>query len=444
MPKIDFDQAGEEGIKILQDVIRLNTVNPPGDELPAANYYQKRFKAAGLEAEILQPEGNRANLIVRLKGKGSGGPLILLSHLDVVGVEREKWRHDPFGAAIEGGFLYGRGAIDDKGMGALFAEIMLLLARNKASLKRDILFVACADEEAGGRQGISWLIENHRSKIEAEAAINEGGRVKLNNGKVEYVAIQNAEKVPYHIHLNVKGTPGHASIPLADNAIYRLSRALTKLAEYQTPLKLNDTTRAFFLGVAELEPGSPTSYFAQNVDHPAVGAYAREQLTKHPYFNSLLRNSIAPTILKSGFRNNVLPSEAEVTLNCRLLPGEKIEAFVAELKRVIADDAVELTYRQGKALGKEPSPASHAVFKALANSAVKTWPGAKVIPFMSTGATDSAELRAVGVHAYGILPFPLTEEDEARMHGHEERVALKSFQEGLEFMYRAVEEIAFA
>ncbi len=444
MPAIDFAQASDEGIKILQDAMRFNTVNPPGDELSAANYYKKLFEAAGLSVEILQPAETRANLIVRLKGKGSVGPLILLSHLDVVGVEREKWQYDPFGATIDDGFLYGRGAIDDKGMGALFAEIMLLLVRNKTALKRDILFVACADEEAGGKLGISWLIENHRSKIEAEAAINEGGRIKLKDGKVEYVAIQNAEKVPYHIHLNVKGTPGHASIPLADNAIYRLSKALVKLVEYQTPLKLNDTTRAFFLGVAELEPGSPTSYFAQHVDHPAIGAFAREQLTKHPYFNSILRNSIAPTILKSGFRNNVLPSEAEVTLNCRLLPGENIENFVSELKRVIADDSVELTYRQGKALGKEPSPASHEVFRALASSAAKTWSGAKVIPFMSTGATDSAELRAVGVHSYGILPFPLTEEDEGRMHGHDERVSLKSFREGLEFIYRAVEEIAFA
>ena len=452
MPAIDFAQAGQEGIKILQDVVRFNTVNPPGDELPAANYYKKLFEAAGLSVEVLQPAdpsappgaGTRANLIVRLKGKGSGGPLILLSHLDVVGVEREKWKYDPFGAAIDGGFLYGRGAIDDKGMGALFAEIMLLLARNKTSLKRDILFVTCADEEAGGKLGISWLIQNHRSKIEAEAAINEGGRVNLKDGKVEYVAIQNAEKVPYHVHLKVKGTPGHASIPLPDNAIYRLSNALAKLAEYQTPLKLNDTTRAFFLGVAELEPGSPTGYFAKNVDHPFIGPFAREQLTQHPYFNSILRNSIAPTILKSGFRNNVLPSEAEVTLNCRLLPGEKIESFVSELKRVIAEDSVEITYQQGKALGKEPSPASHAVYQALANSAVKTWPGTRVIPFMSTGATDSAELRAVGIHAYGILPFPLTEEDEARMHGHDERLAVKSFTEGLEFIYRAVEEIAFA
>lgn len=444
MPAIDFAQAGEEGIKILQEAIRFNTVNPPGDELPAANYYKGLFEGVGLAVEILQPTESRANLIIRLKGKGSGGPLILLSHLDVVGVEKEKWKYDPFGAAIDGGFLYGRGAIDDKGMGALFAEIVLLLARNKTSLKRDILFVACADEEAGGKLGISWLIENHRKKIEAEAAINEGGRIKLNSGRVEYVAIQNAEKVPYHIQLKVKGTPGHASVPLPDNAIYRLSKALTKIEEYKTPLQLNDTTREFFLGFAELDAHSPMSYFAKNVEHPQVGQFARERLTSHPYFNSILRNSIAPTIFKSGFRNNVLPSEAEVTLNCRLLPGEKIETFVAELKRVVSDDTVEITYQQGKAAGVGPSPASHEVFQALSRSAGKVWPSAKIIPFMSTGATDSAELRSIGVNCYGILPFPLTEEDEARMHGHDERVALKSFTEGLEFIYRAVEEMAFA
>ncbi len=444
MPQIDFAKAGEEGIKILQDVIRFNTVNPPGDELVAANYYKKLFGKAWLPVEIFHPTETRANLIVRLKGKGSGGPLILLSHLDVVGVEREKWKYDPFGATIEDGFLYGRGAIDDKGMGALFAEIILLLARNKTALKRDILFVACADEEAGGKLGISWLIEHHRNKIEAEAAINEGGRVKLNGDKVEYVAIQNAEKVPYHIQLKAKGTPGHASIPLPDNAIYRLARALTKIEEYKTPLQLNDTTKEFFLGFAELDSASPLSNFAKKVEHPQEGQLAREQLTQHPFFNSILRNSIAPTIFKSGFRNNVLPSEAEVTLNCRLLPGEKIENFVAELKRVVADDTVEVTYQQGKAAGMGPSPSGHEVFKALSNSAGKVWPSAKVIPFMSTGATDSAELRSIGVNCYGILPFPLTEEDEARMHGHDERVSLKSFAEGLEFIYRAVEEIAFA
>jgi len=444
MPAIDFTKAGEEGIKILSDAVRINTVNPPGDELPAALYYQKLFEGAGLAPEILKPSETRANLILRLKGKGSAGPLILLSHLDVVGVEKEKWKYDPFGAAIDDGFLYGRGAIDDKGMGALFAELVLLIARNKIPLKRDILYVACADEEAGGKQGVCWLLENHRDKIAAEAAINEGGRVKLNNGKVQYVAIQNAEKVPYHIHLRVKGTPGHASIPLPDNAIFRLAKALAKIEEYKTPLKLNDTTRAVFRGVAELEGDSPTGFFARSVEDPLIGAYAREQLTKHPYFNSILRNSIAPTIFKSGIRENVLPSEAEATLNCRLLPGEKVEEFVAELKKVVADDTVEITHRQGKAAGVGPSATSNEVFQALSSSAVKTWPGAKVFPFMSTGATDSAELRSIGVACYGILPFPLTEADEARMHGHDERVSLKSFTEGLGFMYRTLEEVAFA
>ncbi len=444
MPAIDFAKAGEEGIKILADVIRINTVNPPGDELPAALFYKKLFEDAGLKAEILKPSEKRANLIVRLKGSGKAGPLILLSHLDVVGVEKEKWKNDPFGAAVEDGFLYGRGAIDDKGMGALFAEIVLQIVRNKIPLKRDILFVACADEEAGGKQGICWLIENHRDKIAAEAAINEGGRVKLNNGKVEYVAIQNAEKVPYHVHLKAKGTPGHASVPLPDNAILRLAKALARIEEYKTPLKLNNTTRAVFKGVAELEGDSPTGFFARNIEDPLIGAYAREQLTKHPYFNSILRNSIAPTIFKYGIRENVLPSEAEATLNCRLLPGEKVEDFVAELSRVVADDAVEITYRQGKAAGVEPSPSAHEVFQSLSRSATKTWPGAKIFPFMSTGATDSAELRSVGVNCYGILPFPLTEADEARMHGHDERVSLKSFTEGLAFIYQTLGDVAFA
>jgi acetylornithine deacetylase/succinyl-diaminopimelate desuccinylase-like protein len=444
MPQIDFAKAGEEGIKILSDVIRINTTNPPGDELPAALYYKKLFEDAGLAPEILKPSEPRANLIVRLKGSGKAGPLLLLSHLDVVGVEKEKWKYDPFGAAVEEGFLYGRGAIDDKGMGALFAEIILQLVRNKIPLKRDILFAACADEEAGGKQGICWLIENHRDKITAEAAINEGGRVKQNNGKVEYVAIQNAEKVPYHIHLKVKGTPGHASVPLPDNAIFRLAKAVAKIEEYKTPLKLNETTRAVFKGVAELDPGSPTGFFARNIDDPLIGAYAREQLTRHPYFNSILRNSIAPTIFQSGIRENVLPSEAGATLNCRLLPGERIEEFVAELKKAVADDAVEVSYRQGKAAGVAPSPVSHELFQALSSSATKTWPGAVVFPFMSTGATDSAELRSIGVNCYGILPFPLTEADEARMHGHDERVALKSFTEGLAFIYHTLEEVAFA
>ncbi|HXF49417.1 MAG TPA: M20/M25/M40 family metallo-hydrolase [Verrucomicrobiae bacterium] len=444
MPQIDFAKAGEEGNKILSDVIRINTTNPPGDELPAALYYKKLFEDAGLKPEILKPSEMRANLIVRLKGSGKAGPLILLSHLDVVGVEKEKWKYDPFEAAVDDGFLYGRGAIDDKGMGALFAEIVLQLVRNKIPLKREILFVACADEEAGGKQGICWLIEKHRDKIAAEAAINEGGRVKQNNGKVEYVAIQNAEKVPYHIHLNVKGTPGHASVPLPDNAIFRLAKAVAKIEEYKTPLKLNQTTRAVFKGIAELDPASPTGFFARNIDDPLIGAYAREQLTRHPYFNSILRNSIAPTIFKSGIRENVLPSEAEATLNCRLLPGEKIEEFVAEIKKAVADDSIEISYRQGKAAGVDPSPVSHELFQALSSSAKKTWPGAVVFPFMSTGATDSAELRSIGVACYGILPFPLTEADEARMHGHDERVALKSFTEGLVFIYHALEEAAFA
>lgn len=438
---INWVQVTQEGIQLLQELVRFDTSNPPGNELPAVEFLKALFAKDGVPTEILSPQNGRANLIARLPGQGKQAPLLLLAHLDVVGVEKEKWSVDPFSGMIQNGYLYGRGAIDDKGMVVAETLVILTLKRLNIPLKREVIFLAAADEESGGKLGIAWLVENHFEKIRAEFAINEGGRIRTEKGKVKYVCIQNSEKVPYNLTLKVKGTPGHASVPLPDNCIFILAQALARIAEHKTTLKLTPTTRYFFTGISKKEK-FPLSYYLENVDHPLVGQLCREALTKNPIFYSMLCNSIAPTLLQAGIRNNVIPSETTVNLNCRLLPGEKPEAFVTELQKVINDPRVEITWAVGKQPDAPDSPLDSAAFQALASNAQKMWADSTIVPLLSTGATDSAELRAMGVKSYGILPFPLSEADENRIHGHDERMPLQSFSEGIKYLFQTTLELS--
>lgn len=440
---LDWEKIRPDAVSTLQSLVQFNTVNPPGAEEPVIDYLQDLLQKEGIATEILAAEPTRDNLFAHLPGSSKEPPLLLMSHVDVVGVEPEKWSVHPFSGAIDNGYLYGRGAIDDKGMAAAEAMVLLLLKRLNVKLKRDVVYLAAADEESGGKLGIAWLVDKHRDKLQVEYAINEGGRIRTDDsGQVRYVCIQNTEKVPYNLTLKVKGTPGHASVPLPDNPIFALSQALAKIVNYKAPLKLIPTTEKFFAGLAKKEK-YPASYYLENANHPLVGQLCREALAKmHPVFHSMLCNSISPTVFQAGIRANVIPSEAQVNLNCRLLPGEKITHFVEEVKRVISDPRIEITYEVGKQPDSPESPVDSPVYRALETNAKKLWPEAEVVPLLSTGATDSAELRAIGVKSYGILPFPLSENDEARMHGHDERIPLDGYLEGIKYLFNTTVELA--
>jgi acetylornithine deacetylase/succinyl-diaminopimelate desuccinylase-like protein len=367
--------------------------------------------------------------------------------MDVVGVERGKWSVDPFAAEIKDGYLYGRGAIDDKGMLAANLETMLLLKRNVidkgGSLSRDVIFVANSDEETSGEWGMGWLIKNHPELIKAEFALNEGGRVRIIGGKRLYVAVQNTEKVPHTVTVTARGPGGHASIPLAGNAIFRLGRALAKIGEYREPVQVNPTTREFFSQLGRIWPTREERVAMADVassDTRRVQRGAR-LLSRIAVFDAVLRNGISATITQGGIRSNVIPTEATASLNIRTLPGLSIDSDVARLRRVVGDSMVDFaTTSRG-----EDAPASdfHSpMFAAIRESARALDNDLTTVPYLSTGATDSARLRAWGIQAFGLLPFPMNQDDEDRMHGNDERIPLASLEFGTKLIYGSILRVA--
>jgi acetylornithine deacetylase/succinyl-diaminopimelate desuccinylase-like protein len=443
----DWTAAQQETITHLQAMIRMNTSNPPGNEIAVARYLDSTLKAEGIETHLFEPAPGRAALVARLKGNGSKQPVILMAHMDVVGVEHDKWSVDPFGAVIRDGYLYGRGAIDDKGMLSANLETMLLLKRNVvdkgATLSRDVVFVANSDEEAGGDWGMGWLIANHPELVKAEFALNEGGRTRIVQGKPLYLAIQNTEKVSHVVEVVASGTGGHASIPLNDNAILRLGRALAKIGEHREPLDVKPTTREFFLELSKVWPDKSQRQAMADV---ASRAPARQQrgarvLANIPVLDAVLRNGISATIIGGGIRSNVIPVEAKATLNIRTLPGASLDSVISRLKRVVNDPKVAFNIVERS----DDAPASDftsPMFAAIADATRAVDPTMVVVPYLSTGATDSARLRQLGMQAYGILPFPMDQNDEDRMHGNDERIPLSSLAFGTKVIYGAIARVA--
>jgi acetylornithine deacetylase/succinyl-diaminopimelate desuccinylase-like protein len=446
--KPDWPAIEAETIEHLQALIRFDTTNPPGNELPLAQHIARELDKAGVENELLVPATGRAALIGRIRGNGSKRPVILLAHMDVVGVEADKWSCDPFGGLVRDGYLYGRGAIDDKGMLAANLMAMLLLARTMSAnggLQRDVVFVATADEEAGGECGIRWIGAHHSDLLDAEFAINEGGRTRIIAGGRRYFAIQTAEKISHLVTLTARGPAGHAAVPLPGNAIMLLARALARLSDYLEPVVLTETTRAFFSQLSRVWPDAKESSAMRDLasSDGKVVTDAAAILSATPVFNAVLRNGVSATLASSGILGNVIPAEATAVLNVRTLPGQNIDDVVKRLQSVAKEPSVEFTIAHR---GQEapPSDGSSEMFDAIAASAVELDPELAVVPYLSTGVTDSAYLRRRGVNCYGILPFPMEREDEERMHGHDERVPLRSLHFGTRLIYESVRRVAAA
>ena len=387
--------------------VRIDTSNPPGNETRGAEFLKAILDKAGIPAELLGDNPARLNLVARLKGSGKKRPLVLMGHLDVVGIERDKWTVEPFAGVMQDGFLYGRGASDDKCMTTVCLEVMLLLKRLNVPLDRDVIFVAEADEESSSR-GIIELIEKHWDKIDCEFALNEGGGIVEENGKVRYVGVSTSEKVPRTLFLASKGTSGHGSRPRPDNALVHLAAAVAKAGAWQPPVRLNDTTRTYFQRLAQISPPEE-AWLYTHFNDPVVGAQVQEifRLTEKYYTeNSILRTSISPTVMKSGFRFNVIPGDGLATLDVRALPDEDMPAFVKTLEGVINDPAITITAYESPSNmpATPPSRLDTEMFAALERKKAQqaVFPGTTVIPTMLTGATDSAFLRAKGVQAYGL------------------------------------------
>jgi acetylornithine deacetylase/succinyl-diaminopimelate desuccinylase-like protein len=440
----DFSKARDEAVEILSGFVRVDTTNPPGNETKGAEYLKAILDREGIASEIFELEPGRGNLVARLKGNGKKRPLLLMGHIDVVGVERDKWSVDPFAGLVKDGYVYGRGASDDKGMTSACLEVFLLLHRLKVPLDRDIIFLAEAGEEGTPQVGIEFMIEKHWDKIECEFALNEGGWIYEVNGKVQYVGVSTTEKVPRGIRLVARGTSGHGSMPRMDNAITHLSAAVAKLGDWQPPMRLNETTRAFFSRLAKISSAEEAALY-NALEDPGKSLHAQEKIrATNMMYNSMLRTSIVPTIIKGGFRSNVIPAEAEATLDVRALPDENIEALVDTLKKLINDPAVGVIPPAGR--GRPASPPSGLqtdMFRALERAQAKLFPGVVTLPVMLTGATDSAQLRAKGVQAYG-LGSVVTDRERASVHGNDERLSIEGLGRFVEFIYWAVIDVAGA
>ena len=438
----DFNAARDEVINILSGFVRIDTSNPPGNETKGAEYLKSILDREGIPSEIIELERGRGNIVARLKGNGSKKPILLMGHIDVVGVEREKWTVDPFGGVVKDGYLYGRGSSDDKGMTSACLEVFLLLHRLKVPLDRDVIFLAEAGEEGTSSVGIDFMVQQHWDKIECEYALNEGGMIYAPDGKVKYVGVATTEKVPRGFKLVAKGSSGHGSVPRMDNAITHLSAAVAKVGNWQPPMRLNETTRAFFSRLAKISPPNEANLYS-HLEDPAKSEMIQEKIrVSNPTYNSMLRTSIVPTIIKGGFRSNVIPGDAEATLDVRAVPDEDIDALARALRNLINDPAVEVI--PPPARGRPATPPSRLdndMFRALESTQAKLFPGTVTLPLMLTGATDSAQLRAKGVQAYGLGSIA-GDRERGSVHGNDERISVEGLGRFVEFIYWAVMDVA--
>ncbi len=431
----------ERSQQYLIDLVRLDTSNPVGHETRVAEYLKQVADAHGIPCELVGPDPNRLNFIGRIKGLGKGRPLLLMAHSDVVPVDRAQWTVDPFKAEIKSGFIYGRGAVDDKSLLAAELAVMVEIKRRNIKLNRDIILLSESDEEAGST-GIQWLINNAWTKIDAEFALNEGGSVLELPGGHRVFQAQTAEKIPTRVMLTAKGTAGHGSLPRPDNPVVRLSRAITRLIDSDQPVRLNPTTRRYFREMAKTEEFGWLAPILPRLDNPVTANASANQIrARDPELEAMLRTSISPTMLRAGFKVNVIPNSAEAQLDVRRLPNETREEILARFRQMINDTAIEVSLVNGQQMpATDPTPLTTALYKAIEKIATSHAEDV-VMPYMTRGATDGAFLRAKGMPVYGV-PIFVRDGSEGRGHGNDERIATSNLEDGVELLWRMVVEVA--
>lgn len=439
---VDWDKLKSEILDRYRALVQLDTT--AGHETLAVEYLERVLEAEGIPTQTFAMDPNRANLVARLKGNGSKKPLLILAHTDVVGVQKEKWPVDPFGAVMKDGYIWGRGTKDDKPVLVANLITMLLLKRRGVKLDRDVIFLAESGEEADTTGvGINYMLREHFDDINAEFAMTEGGGASTDGTRVKIVNIGTAEKLPARVKLVATGTAGHGSVPRLDNALIHLGAAVEKVGRWETPMRLNDTTRTYFEKLAYIStPERAAQYKA--LFSSATAAKAQQYLRENdPAGYSMLRTSVVPTMLSAGVGANVIPSGAEATLDIRALPDEDIQTFYAEMAKVINDPAVKIVPLP---MTRPPSPVSRLdteMYRIMEQVAKTIYPGATVLPSMSTGASDQAQLRAKGIPSYGIGPAS-TESDSLNYpaHGDVERLAESSLYPFVQYVWTVVTEMA--
>lgn len=441
---VDWDDVALQSASQLTSLIQIDTSNPPGNETAVAKYLQAVLGTEDIPSELYALEPERANLVARINGNGSKQPLLIMGHTDVVGVQREQWSEDPFSGVIRDGFIYGRGSLDDKDNVTAGLIVMMLLKRFEVPLDRDVIFLAESGEEGTPHVGINFMVEKHWDAIAAEYCLAEGGANVMAGGKVATVGIETTEKLPRRVTLVARGTAGHGSMPRIDNAVTILAAAVAKAGAWQTPVRLNNTTRTYFDRLALISEGDEAWRFANIGDPKKQDEIQRDFAVNNPYHYSILRTSVVPTVLDAGFRKNVIPGEASAILDIRMLPDEDVQGFYAELAKVIDDPRVEIVPEEIYRPAAMPSKIDNEMFQALEKVSRQMYPGATVLPIMQTGATDMAQVRAKGVQAYGFGPTRTLEEMNSKRgaHGNDERISEQALLELVQFLWYTVLEVA--
>jgi acetylornithine deacetylase/succinyl-diaminopimelate desuccinylase-like protein len=433
-------------VDVYKELVEINTVTATGDTARAAEAMAARLRASGFsesDVQVFTPAPRKGNLVARLRGTGARKPILLLAHLDVVEARREDWSVDPFKLIEKDGYFYGRGTADDKFMAATFVANLIRYKQEGYKPDRDIVLALETDEEILDRDalGIQWLLQNHRDLIDAEFALNEGGSVGLKNGKPIRNSVQTSEKVSLSYQLEVKNRGGHSALPNRENAIYRLAEGLARLSKFSFPFELNETTRAYFERTAELE-GEQVAADIRSVisGRPDPASLSLVRLSANPVYNAQLRTTCVATMLEGGQAYNALPQVARATVNCRIMPGEPVNEVKATLVQVLADDQIAVT-QIGEPILSAPSVLHAEIMGVVGKLSAEFWPGAPIVPTMSAGATDGSYLRNAGIPTYGHSGLA-GDVDDVRVHGKDERVLVKSFFDGQEYLYRLVKMLS--
>jgi acetylornithine deacetylase/succinyl-diaminopimelate desuccinylase-like protein len=440
-------EVTEEVTNFLSGLIKINTTNPPGNEIKAAKYVAEDLKKDGFKCDLFESAPGRGSVVTRLKGTGEKPSLLLLSHLDVVAANPKEWSVDPFSGLVEGGFVWGRGALDMKGMTAVEVMALKLLKRNKMKLKGDLILAATADEEKGGEAGAGWLVQNHLDKVKADYVLNEGGgTVVPMNGKGIYT-IQTAEKGILWFKVKVKGTPGHGSVPgMADNAIMRMNKIIDRLGNYRAGMVLVPTVRQFLTEAAKAD-----KYYEQAINvflqNPSMGDQLLDMLAqadkeKAEQLRAMLRMTITPTMINAGTKENIIPSECETVFDCRVLPGQTPNQALATIKDLLKDvgmDKLEFEIIQAN----EPSESSldTPLYRLIENVVRESDPKCLIAPFLLTGGTDSRFFRHLGATCYGFHPVNLGDrynELIKTIHGIDERISIDNLVLGTSLLYEVI------
>ena len=431
-PAIDWEEVAAEATALLAEFIAVDTSNPPGNEEAACAFLGAVLRREGLEYELYETGPGRVSLHSTLRGDGSGGSLILLNHTDVVPVEREFWSVEPFGGEVRDGYVWGRGALDMKGMGIFELMAVLLLKRLRLPLRRDVVFFAMADEEMGGEYGIEWFAEHHPELLAGDFCLNEGAYGWARWGGVErpFFGFSPTEKNPLWLRLRAEGPPGHGSLPHAENALGRLVRALDRIQTWGRERVILPEMEPFFARLAQ-SGALPEVRSPEEVEPLAAGDRMINALTQH---------TISLTTFRSGIKTNVIPAQAEATLDCRLLPGQSAEHFTLRVREVVDDPRVSV---EPILISETPSSRLEGEVYSLVEGGVREYDErALVLPVVSSWFTDSRGFRRAGTPSYGFIPVLLEQEDYASIHGHDERLSLENVRLGTQVLFELVRRLA--